>query len=509
MSVLLAISLGWWWCAAEDREASLELVAPADVVAGREFAVVLRAVREPATLDQREPLPSLLALACDDPRAELPPPAAPAVALGRRELAVTLHTPGTHRVRCATANGEIASNAIRCHSELPAQRLLFGDLHVHEARIAHHMDRFADARVHALALEQEYAYARDIGCLDFVALTPHHQIGGGLVRPLAGGGTLWQQALGLGERAAQSGLVVLPAYELQTAEGDHNVYFRSLQQAPITVPSALVADLALPPPAQALVNPHPIYLPDPWFYPSRHERLVEVLRDVNNHEPWVTRALEDGWQLGFVGGSDNHRGAAGSQSLTAVVARDRTADAVVRRAVRAAHLRHQRCPHRARLHRQRRADGAMITTAAPPRSRSRSRRRAALSGRDPAQSRRDRSQDLHACRCRELELVDQDFALAATDNTYYRVRVAQDARTRGPQGGQWPNQQALSSPIWVKPDAAVAADWAAQFFAAPDAARVTAALGTWYQALPRPGSIRIAVWQRSGSRALRLGHRRR
>ena len=204
----------------------------------------------------------------------------------------------------------------------------FGELHFHTSFSADGGGEVADA----------YAYARDVLQLDLVTVTDHTPV------------QHWDATKRLDDAFDEPGrFAVVPAWEWSTRNGHANVYLRSTD---VDAGPNRAAEAAHPShlewPAETLLVPHhtnidstydepgneqaePHWLEYDWSTKNTAIRLVEVVQCRGNFEAdevdadWgivtggigasVQDALEQGYRIGFVGGTDNHSGAPTRDSL--------------------------------------------------------------------------------------------------------------------------------------------------------------------------------------------------
>ncbi|MFB6219355.1 MAG: CehA/McbA family metallohydrolase, partial [Halobacteriaceae archaeon] len=230
----------------------------------------------------------------------------------------------------------------------------FGGIHFH-TRYSHDGDR--DVRA-------AYRHARDYRNLDVVAVTDHTP-----------GSDAWERTVRVNEAYDDPGaFATIPAWEWSAVEGHANVYLRS----PAADAGPAVADPMEEPsyghfetdygddptvhptdvdwPADALLVPHHTGAGDgdpwgPWDWERENDRItaVEIVQRRGNFEAdepdddWgiqfgdhgasVRDALDAGYRLGFVAGTDNHQGFPtvtpdGPTGLTCFAADARTREAV-------------------------------------------------------------------------------------------------------------------------------------------------------------------------------------
>ena len=191
--------------------ATIRVVAPMIVQAGRPFDVrclVLDRFRNPPV----RPYDGTVSLTSSDPKASIPDAH---VSLGTSDREgfrfrdVVLNTPGIQFVTVSGEGLKARSLPIDCRSEAPDDRLYWGMLHVHT--------RLSDGK---LPPDETYRYGRDIGLLDFCALTDHNQ----LLKE-----ENWQLTKDLADRFYLPGqFVTFPGYEWSTRPGTPNRGYRQI-----------------------------------------------------------------------------------------------------------------------------------------------------------------------------------------------------------------------------------------------------------------------------------------
>jgi len=234
----------------------------------------------------------------------------------------------------------------------------FGGIHFH-TEISHDGDRH---------IRDAYTYARDYLQLDVVAATDHTP-----------GKGPWLETTGVNETFDDAGsFVTIPAWEWSAVPGHANIYMRSPDADagpdvadPMETPSYGHFDVEfgddpemLPHeydwPEETVLVPHHTNARDAfdgkywrnWDWSIENDRIrsVEIVQGRGNFEAdqpdetWGIRsagfgssvqdAFEQGYRLGFVAGTDNHRGfptvrpADGPTGLTCFLAEERTRDAI-------------------------------------------------------------------------------------------------------------------------------------------------------------------------------------
>ncbi len=126
---------------------------------------------------------------------------------GMATTQIVLNSQGHHRIRITADAGNLEgrSNPLRAYATLPAQRLYWGDLHGHTG-ISDGLGENA---------EQYFAFGRDVGALDFIALTDH-------------GNFDWAANVAAVQSYHDPGEFVTLLAQEAGAQRDHmNLYFRS------------------------------------------------------------------------------------------------------------------------------------------------------------------------------------------------------------------------------------------------------------------------------------------
>lgn len=343
VSALLAIALLAAVAAAPDSRAApqvqeyrprVRLTAPSEVVAGKPFRVSVLVQDRWGPEGPMLPRAGVdaaarLTLSCTDPAARLPAELRLSRGMqGRGVVEATLRTPGLQRVRAEGAGEGVAETApIRVLEEAPGERVAWGDLHAHlhtpGAGHAGALDPGEYARIAAEALE----FARDVGLLDFCALTPHVQTAGGLARE-RDGRSPWEELQRVVDRADDEGeLVVFPGFEWQGEEGDHCVLLP--RSGPLEAPADFGALADAVADRGGILTAHAVYLPSEFRRQPAALVAAEVTRDAQDMHAFGLAAIAAGLTPAFLGCSDTHGGAVGATSLTGVRVRELSRPAVL------------------------------------------------------------------------------------------------------------------------------------------------------------------------------------
>ena len=290
--------------------------------------------------------------------------------LFRNETTLTFATPGIYTVSAKDAATGFAasSNPVRVLANAPAERLYWGEVHVHSQRsdgLGEPADVLRDA------------YARG---LDFVALTDHgfgRGVWGGLAERLV-------DVCAETERRNRPGtFVTIPSAETHYLPQTHmNLYFAEADAVGMKAvadrlqanrPSGSLVDAdaearregvrgyweALGSPDEThnplAVPPHTLWIGLIEFANGPRQRVIEIqsgvgsseVRDQSSVPKWarmnedrirsgepngnysVRELLATGQRVGFIAGSDDHRGQAGRGQITAVYAPELTRAAIL------------------------------------------------------------------------------------------------------------------------------------------------------------------------------------
>ena len=310
-----------------DEVESLAVFAPSVVAAGEEIDLVVRSEDRYFNRSRGVTGQEYTVLLDGEMVATVPAGSAAAA----RVEAVTVSEPGVARfvVRSVDGRLEAESNPVWVEAA-PAERIYWGELHGHAG--------FAEGQGGG---EQFYRYARDDARLDFVALTDHDSSMDDLE---------WRHLQELSRDFTEEGeFLAILGYEWSARRylgGHHNVFFRSRdrprvpnQEAPTLAEmyERLRAENA---PSDVLVIPHAHQAGD-WNQSAGDlETLVEITSQHGTFEWFGNRYLQNGFEVGFISASDDHRAKPGynpglffsphvqGPGLAAAVAAEKTTDAV-------------------------------------------------------------------------------------------------------------------------------------------------------------------------------------
>ncbi len=243
---------------------------------------------------------------------------------------LSLDESGVYRFGLRSDDGKIAgsSNPIWALRE-PTNRIFWGETHGHT--------RFAEGQG---TIDGYYRFSREDARLDFSALSEHD------IWLDDGEWQTMQRAVK--EYADPGGFVPLLSYEWSAPRelgGHHNVFFRDSNRQRV---GSQVAPLLLQlyqglrrayREDDVLVIPHAHMTGDWRRSDPAVERLVEITSMHGTFESFGNNYLKEGWEVGFVGASDNHHNHPGYSNVTtgslatrgglaAVMADERTTDAL-------------------------------------------------------------------------------------------------------------------------------------------------------------------------------------
>ncbi len=312
---------------ARDEVESLTVFAPSVVGVGEEFAITVRSEDRYVNRSRGVTGQDYAVLLDGQEIAAL---AAGSPSFARVE-GLSVDSPGTLRfvVRSADGRLEAESNPVWVDSE-PEQRIYWGELHGHAG--------FAEGQGGG---EEFYRYARDDARLDFASLTDHDSSMDDLE---------WRHLQELARDFTREGeFIAVLGYEWSASRdqgGHHNVFFRSSdadrvpdQEAP-TLAQMFERLRAENAPSEVLVIPHAHQAGDWNLSDGSVETLVEIMSQHGTFEWFGNRYLRNGFEIGFISASDDHRAKPGynpglffsphvqGPGLAAAVAPEKTTDAV-------------------------------------------------------------------------------------------------------------------------------------------------------------------------------------
>jgi hypothetical protein len=210
--------------------------------------------------------------------------------------------PGVYRFEVRSFDGVITavSNPVWVR-ESPPFRVLWGETHGHTA--------FAEGQG---SPEEFFRYGREDSRLDFLSLSEHD---------IWLDANEWKTLQELTRRSTEQGVIAFLGYEwtaFRTRGGHHNVFFRDPGSDLVSVHEAdrltnLYERLrAKNDPENVLIIPHAHRAGDWTTNDAELEPLAEIYSMHGSFEWFGNRYLQNGFQVGFVGGSDDHRAKPGS-----------------------------------------------------------------------------------------------------------------------------------------------------------------------------------------------------
>ncbi len=271
--------------------AAVTAFAPSIVAPGERFDVWVRSEDDRYSRSSGPP-PEYVVLLNGEPFSRIPKGSAAVTAI--RD--VRLDAPGVYRFTISSTGGSISgsSNPVWVR-ETPPYRIYWGDTHGHIA--------FADGQG---APDGYFRFARDDARLDFVTLSEHD-----LWLDDAEWRTLQEMVVKYHEDGR---FIPILGYEWTVSPpgGHHNVYFADsggqriggqvtgdLRELYTRLRRRYRTD-------ELLVIPH-AHNPGNWQVSDTDlDRLVEITSTHGTFEWYGNRYLQQGWQVGFVGSSDNH-----------------------------------------------------------------------------------------------------------------------------------------------------------------------------------------------------------
>ena len=223
---------------------------------------------------------------------------------------ITLGEPGVYRFGIRSTDGRItgASNPIWVEED-PEYRIFWGDTHAHSG--------FADGQG---SVDGLYRYARDDARLDFFGFSEHDtQLDA----------AEWLAARQAVDRYTVEGdFIAFFAYEWTASRrrgGHHNTYFRSVEGRPVPMQEANTLSLLYQglrtknDVEDVLIIPHAHQAGDWRRNDPDMERLVEIVSMHGTFEWFGDYYLRRGFEIGFIGSSDDHRGRPGYTGTADVI----------------------------------------------------------------------------------------------------------------------------------------------------------------------------------------------
>jgi uncharacterized protein DUF3604 len=229
------------------------------------------------------------------------------VAAGRNAVAtlpgLRIGAPGIHRFTVESADGALraTSNPVWVRADASTPRVLWGETHGHSG--------FAEGQGTAAGY---FRYAREDSRLDFVTLSEHDFWMDDFE---------WKTLEDQTRLANQNGLIAFQGYEwtaVRSRGGHHNVLFRTPGHRRVPVQEAgrlpalyqgLRREVAA---KDVVVIPH-AHMSGDWTQSDADlERLAEIYSMHGTFEWFGNRYLRNGFEVGFVGASDDHRAQPGA-----------------------------------------------------------------------------------------------------------------------------------------------------------------------------------------------------
>ena len=266
--------------------------APSITGVGETFVISVRAEDRYYNRATRD-IPGLEVFRDGEQVAELP--AGQAIHL----IEVTAEGEGVHRYTFRSPDGEVtgAANPVWVKAD-PEQRLFWGETHGHSG--------FAEGQGTPGGY---FAFARDDARLDFITMSEHDIW-------LTDG--LWEELNeAVREFHREGELLVFAGYEWTSPRqrgGHHNVFFRNVGMQRVGVQAAPnLSDLYRGLRAEydtddVLIIPHAHQNGDWRQNDFEMETLIEIMSGHGTFEWFGSRYLEQGFRVGFVSASDDHRG---------------------------------------------------------------------------------------------------------------------------------------------------------------------------------------------------------
>jgi hypothetical protein len=317
----------------QPRWPGVEIIGKPEVAAVAAFAPSIVAVGEPFEVSVRSeddrynrvsgPTPAYEVTLDGSPYATIPAGANAVTVLSD----ITIGEPGVHRFGVRSADGRISgtSNPVWVRED-PPFRIYWGDTHGHVA--------FADAQG---TPDGYFLFARDDARLDFVTLSEH---------ALWTDDLEWRTLQEMAIKYREDGrFIPILGYEWTVSPpgGHHNVFLRNPWSSRVGSQIApVLADLYRELRRRVRTDdvlsiPH-AHSPGNWQISDPDiERLIEITSTHGTFEWFGNRYLSEGWEVGFVGASDNHHEHPGYTDtgttfhtqlggLAAVMAREKTTD---------------------------------------------------------------------------------------------------------------------------------------------------------------------------------------
>jgi len=291
-------------------------IIPSTAKIGQEFSLRVRA--EDAHSNISELYQSRLQIECGESIAGYPEGAITLPDNGRKTFSgFSLNKPGTHRLRISDDRFDSTSTPISTDFTKPGERIFWGDIHGHT--------ELTDG---VGSENRYYEFARDEACLDFSAISEHR-----------GGDQWWTCILEAARKYYEPGkFVTLPGYEWGWKCG-HACIYGIDSNIPVITQDRQEELFALIRAGRVLMIPH--HTNDPltdtfscFTWDQFDHDLIQVAEICQMRgsfeKNWngshvlfggyrhsVQDGLRQGFQVGFIGGTDTHVGRPGSPCYTA------------------------------------------------------------------------------------------------------------------------------------------------------------------------------------------------
>ena len=281
--------------------AYVNAVAPSVLKTGESFALAVRSEDRMKNLSSAT-TPEYQVLLNNEPFQTIPAGSPALMTLNNLKLA----KPGVYRFQLRSRDGKLTaqSNPILVE-ENPAQRIYWGETHGHSG--------FAEGLGSA---DGYFRFGRDVARLDFLTLSEHD---------LWMDDFEWKTMQETTQRyEARGKFTTILGYEWTGANpigGHHNVFFsannarRAPLQETVDLDELYKKLRSLHDPKEVLIIPHAHQSGDWNRNDAEMERQVEIQSGHGTFEYFGNKYLQNGFEVGFVGASDNHNGHPGYSGI--------------------------------------------------------------------------------------------------------------------------------------------------------------------------------------------------
>jgi hypothetical protein len=218
----------------------------------------------------------------------------------------TFPSPGVYRLQVTESEAQATgiSNPIEVREDTLRYKVFWGDLHAHAYDIVE-----ISELTPSTDYDVNFRYGRDVGHLDFCALTPHVMARDG-DRYLR---QWWDTLQASVERNNQPGdYITFAAYEWRGQGGDRNLILPPPADVYNPPQEALDELYDLAAAYQGLVIPHVGGATARWdYHDPRVEFVLEIASMHGNFEWFAQEALQRGYKLGIIASSDGHANSPG------------------------------------------------------------------------------------------------------------------------------------------------------------------------------------------------------